>query len=594
LLTTIRQALYLLGREQRWRWALLVALALGTSLLEVVAAGLVYVLLVLVSNPTGAVDLPLLGDVRRFAGGADERTLLLSLVSLMAAFFLVRAVAIVAAEYIMSRVANVAGARLSTRLVKGYLSLPYAFHLTRNSSELVRNGHQAVMEVVISVFSPLVRIAAEVVLVLGILILLVLVSPLGTALAMLVVGAAAMVLMVVVQPRLKRLGRTAHLMQKETLQSLQQSLHGVRDIKILGREAFFSESYARSRRRLARTAYIRGAANQLPHVVIETSLVGFILLFFGITVARSAEGLEALSVLGLFAYAGLRLQPSLQRIIMGLNTIKFSTAPTADLYRDLQLTEEQTARSQESERLPFERDLVLEGVSFRYEGTDRDALTDVTLRLERGEQIGICGPTGGGKSTFIDVVAGLLAPTAGRVLVDGRDIARDPRAWQRNLGVVPQMVFLIDDTLRRNIALGIEDSQIDAAALQAAVTLAQLDRFVESLPDGLETKIGERGVRVSGGQRQRIAIARALYGRPQVLIFDEGTSALDNATEHELMLSLEKLRSRHTILLVAHRLSTVRDSDRVILIDDGRVAGVDTFDGLRLRNDLFRDMAGMA
>jgi ABC-type multidrug transport system fused ATPase/permease subunit len=211
--------------------------------------------------------------------------------------------------------------------------------------------------------------------------------------------------------------------------------------------------------------------------------------------------------------------------------------------------------------------------------------------IRRGEQIGICGPSGGGKTTLVDIISGLLAPSAGRVLVDGHDIASSTRGWQRNLGMVPQTVFLIDDTFTRNIALGIADEDIDEAALHDAVHLAQLDDFIASLDLGLETVVGERGVRISGGERQRIAIARALYNRPQVLIFDEGTSALDNMTERELMLSLKRLRGSHTILLVAHRLSTVRDSDRVVFVKDGRIGGIDTFEGLVKSNAAFREMA---
>ena len=191
----------------------------------------------------------------------------------------------------------------------------------------------------------------------------------------------------------------------------------------------------------------------------------------------------------------------------------------------------------------------------------------------------------------MDLIAGLLSPTAGRVTVDGQDIATNTRGWQRNLGMVPQMVFLADDALRRNVAFGVADADVDASALREAIRLAQLDGFIESLPEGLDTVVGERGVRISGGERQRIAIARALYNRPQVLIFDEGTSALDNATEQELMNSLRQFRGTHTILLVAHRLSTVRDADRVIFVEDGRVAGVDTFEGLRRSNDSFRRMS---
>jgi ATP-binding cassette subfamily C protein len=327
-------------------------------------------------------------------------------------------------------------------------------------------------------------------------------------------------------------------------------------------------------------------------LVIETSLILFILVFFAVTVARGGTQ-SALATLGLFGYAGLRLQPSLQKIVAAFNSLKFATAPTADVHRDLRIIERNATLASSAPPFPFEREIVLEKVSFAYEGTGSDALASVNLSIRRAEQIGICGPTGGGKTTLVDLISGLLSPDKGRVLVDGTDIATNLRGWQRNLGVVSQMVFLADDTLRRNIALGIPDKEIDEPAVQEAVRLAQLSEFIEALPQGLETVVGERGVRISGGERQRIAIARALYYRPQVLIFDEGTSALDNATEQELMRALTSLRGTHTILLVAHRLSTVRDADRVIFVEGGRVAGIDTYDGLCACNESFREMAGV-
>ena len=580
-----------MGRESRRRWWLLLALAVAVSLMEVIAAAMIYMLLGLVANPSGEMNLPLIGDVRNLAGGLDERTLLLVLIGIMIAFFVIRAGVLIVAEYITSRVIHNAAARLSTKLVKGYLGLPFAYHLQHNSAELIRNSHQVALDLAGSTFGPLVRIGAEAVLVVGILVLLVLVSPLGTALAVVVVGGTTAILLFVVQPRLKRFGLTAHAMHKETLRSLQQCFDGVRDIKVLGRENAFSNIYGRSRRRLARMLYVRTAIYQLPPVAMETSLIGFILILFAVTVAGGSGGQDALATLGLFGYAGLRLQPSLRTITGGLNSLKFASAPTADVYRDLRLIEQQTVERQASEPFPFAREVRLKGVGFRYEGTECDALTDVDLVVNRGEHIGICGPTGGGKSTLVDIIVGLLAPSAGRVLVDGRDIASNTRGWQRNLGMVPQMVFLIDDTVTHNIALGVTDADIDESALKKAVHLAQLDEFVASLPKGFDTVVGERGVRVSGGERQRIAIARALYNRPGVLVLDEGTSALDNMTEHELMLSLNKLRGAHTILLVAHRLSTVRDCDRVIFVENGRVAGIDTFEGLKDSNPSFREMA---
>lgn len=592
MFTTIRQAIYLMGHKQRRRWVALFLLALFTSVLEIIAAALVYSLLGLVASPGGAIKLPIVGDLHSL-GGANDRTFLLTLIGVMIGFFVIRAAVSMGAEYVQGRMTNNAAARLSMELTRGYLRLPYAFHLRHNSSSLIRNAHQVPLEVVSNVFNPLIRLMAEVILAIGLLALLVAVSPIGTLLAIGVVGGSTAILMLFVQPRVKRYGRTAHAMHKDTLNALQQSFQGVRDIKILGREKYFSGAYGNSRRQLARMMYTYQVLMQAPRVVIENSLVLFILIFFAITVARGGEQ-SALATLGLFAYAGMRLQPSLQKIVAAFNSLKFATAPTADIHRDLKTIEEYAVSLNETEPLPFAHDVSLTGVSFAYDGSDSPALKSLDLQIRRGEQIGICGSTGGGKSTLVDLISGLLTPTSGQVTVDGVDIATNVRGWQKNLGVVSQMVFLTDDTLRRNIALGIPDKDIDEAAIQEAVRLAQLESFLDGQPEGLDTVVGERGVRLSGGERQRIAIARALYYRPEVLIFDEGTSALDNATEQELMRALKSLRGNHTILLVAHRLTTVRDADRVLFLEKGLITGIDTYDGLCATNETFRQMAGAA
>lgn len=594
MITTIRQALHLIGREYRSRWIIVLLLAIVTSLVEIVAAALVYVLIAIVANPSGTVVLPIIGNIRTLFGGIDQSTLLLYLVWMMIVFFLIRAFIAMGCEYVMARVVMNAAARLSVKLTRGYLELPYSFHLQRNSSELIRNAHEAVLDIVNTVFSPLIRLTAEVVVCLGILALLVVISPLGTGLAVVVVGGPTVVLTLIVQPRLRRYGGTAHALHKDTLGCLQQSLQGVRDIKVLGREEYFAGAYGRSMRRLARMLYINTTLYQLPRLVIETSLVWFILIYFGIAVTRGSGNASALSILGLFGYAGLRLQPSLQKIAAGFNSIKFSTVRTEDIYRDLLRVEESSRKSDLRGSFPFRDQIALKHVHFAYEGADREALVDADLVIKRGEQIGICGPTGGGKSTMVDIIVGLLYPLKGKVEVDGRDIAEDIGGWQKTLGVVPQSVFLIDDTLRKNIAFGIEDTEIDEAAVREAVELAQLDGYIAALPEGLDTVVGERGVRISGGERQRIAIARALYSRPEVLIFDEGTSALDNTTEQELVRALRRLRGTHTILLVAHRLSTVCDADKVVFIKDGKIAGIDTFQNLREKNETFRQMAAMS
>jgi ATP-binding cassette, subfamily B, bacterial PglK len=592
VLTTLQQTYDLLGRERPSRWVLLILMAIVVSGVEMLGALLVYTLLALVVDPLGTMELPLIGDLRQHFAGVEETTLLLGVVAVMGTFFLLRGIVKVGATYVAARVAYNAGARLSNRLVEGYLRWPYAAHLRRHSSQLIRNGHQAVLEITGQVVFPVIGIFSETVLLIGMLLVLAFIAPGATALAVIVIGGAAFVLLLLVQPRLKHIGHISHEESQSTLGILQQSLHGVRDIKALGRERYFAHAYGARRLRMARAHYLNATAWQLPNIVIETSLLGFILLFFTVAVIQGDRAQETLSVLGLFAYAGLRLQPSLRSIVAGLNSLKYASAPIADLHADLLATQATRDQIDSFPPLPFTRDLALTDVSFRYEGTDRDALSHISIRIRPGEHIGICGPTGGGKTTLVDLVTGLLHPTSGYVTVDGRDLSDHSRAWHRTVGIVPQMVFLIDDTLRRNIALGVPDKEIDEDALHDAVQLAQLEEFIAALPEGLDTYVGERGVRVSGGQRQRIAIARALYRRPAVLVFDEGTSALDNTTEAQLMQAINRLRGDHTIILVAHRLTTVGDCDRIIFLESGRISGLGSYDDLMRDNLPFRILAG--
>lgn len=594
-MNTAVEAFRLLGRERRGRWAALVAVAVVSSGVEIIGAALVYVLLGLVADPSGAVDLPVVGDVRALVG-VDGDGLLLGLAAAMAVFFLVRAVIHIGEIYLQQRVGHTAGAHLSARLAEGYLRMPYAFHLERTSADLIRNSHQAIRELVVSVYIPMIRVVAESIMVVGMLALLVVLAPAATGLAVLVVGSAALLLLRVIQPRLKRYGRRAHALDKETLGLLQQSLHGVRDIKVLAKERYFGRRYAGARLGWARMTYLRSAAADLPKTVMELALLGFILIVFAGAVATGSTGQETLSVLGLFAYAGLRLQPSLQRIISGLNNLKYASAPIADLSRDLTLMEAaETSSPPEHTSLPLslERSWRAEGVSFRYGGAHRESLTDVDLTIAPGQVVGICGPTGSGKTTLVDILVGLLTPTAGKVTVDDRDLRDDVRGWQRNLGIVSQMVFLIEGTLRENIALGVAAEDVAEDALREAIDLAQLSSHIAELPDGVDTVVGERGVRLSGGQRQRVAIARALYRRPQVLVFDEGTSALDNATERELMSALSRLRGDHTIVLIAHRLSTVREADVIVFLEGGAITGAGRYDDLIASHAAFRALAAI-
>lgn len=595
----IRQSYALFVQHDRWRWVLLIGLAVIVAGLEAIGASLIYMLVGLLGESDSGVELPLIGDVSDFIPDVTDQEMLLGTAIAIGLFFVLRGALQVIQTYQQQTVAHNAGARLSAQLVQGYLKMPYAYHLRHESSEFLRNAVSSVQQAVIAVVLPAARFVAEIVLVLGLALVLFTAAPIASLIVFAVLGPATYGILRIVKSRVKRYGRAAVDSAQETLRILQQGLHGIRDVRLLGREQFFIARFRRQRRKDARARALQATFDKMTSVTVELLLVLFIVGFLVVTVTAVGAAAESLPVLGLFAYVGLRLKPSVQKIIAAANSLRFATPALSDLHHDF---EEAATRpiiddgpSSKRPRTPIPtltESIRLVDVAFRYEEAEHSALDQVTLEIRAGESIGICGPTGGGKSTLVDIVVGLLEPTSGRVLVDGVDIHDDIRNWYNQLGLVSQNIYLFDDTLRRNIALGVSRQEIDESALWDAVEMAQLNDLVTNLPNGLDTRVGEHGALLSGGQRQRVAIARALYRDPSVLVLDEGTSALDNQTEREVMQSLQGLRLTKTLIIVAHRLSTIEKCDRVMFVDQGRVAGVGSYDELYVENAAFRLMAG--
>jgi ABC-type multidrug transport system fused ATPase/permease subunit len=312
------------------------------------------------------------------------------------------------------------------------------------------------------------------------------------------------------------------------------------------------------------------------------TIVGLCLLVVSMVV-RDRPLSDIVPILGLFAAAAFRVMPSINRLLMATQTLNFNRSIIASVYRDFLLDSPEVNGAQRVE--PFAKQLELKDVSFKYPTAATPSLQNVSLVVRRGEAVGFVGPSGAGKSTLVDVILGLFAPTSGVVSVDGSDVQQNLRNWQNQIGYVPQAIYLTDDTLRRNVAFGLNDENIDDDLVREAIHLAQLQEFVANLPDGIQTVVGERGVRLSGGQRQRIGIARALYHKPSVLVLDEATSSLDTPTEHGVMEAVQALQGSKTVIIVAHRLSTVEYCDRLYRIEDSRITEEGTFAEVVQRSD---------
>lgn len=589
---TARAFLDLVEPGERAAWGFLLVIALFAAIVEMFGAALVFAIAGMFATDVDPSALPVVGGVVEQLGGGNDTKGILIVAVFAAAFYAFRGAVVLGSTYYQARVANETGRRLSVRLFRGYLSMPYPFFLRRNSAELIRTTLNSVRLVVANFLKPSLKLLSDSLVSAGFLTVLVLAAPWATALAFVVLVPTVYVMLRWVRPKLQRSGQRTEVENASSLRTLQHSLHGIREIKVTQTNEHFAAVFDRSRARLARIEYRRALLTNAPRIVVETLVVLFILGLLVATSIGPLAGAESFAVLGLFAYAALRMMPIVNRTTTNINRIRFGHAAVETVRHDLRLVE--AGASVASQNLvPYRLSSTIEfrGVEFTYENAARPALQNVNLIINQGERLGIVGQTGSGKSTMLDILLGLLSPTSGEVLVDGQSIETLSPGWLTSIGMVPQSVFLIDDTIRRNIAFGVSDRTIDDGRIDEALKLAQLAAFVDTLPDGAETIVGEHGVRLSGGQRQRIVIARALYSDPSVLILDEGTSALDRATESELMDALETASSDRTVIIVAHRLSTVQQADRIVFLDDGRIADIGQFDELLARNADFRELA---
>ena len=468
---------------------------------------------------------------------------------------------------------------LSSRLFRGYLLQPWSFHLQRNSAQLILNVTNEVNIFSSTTMQSAMLLLTEGFVLIGVVTLLLAVEPFGALVVIGVLGAAAFVFQRSVRAYILSLGQARQYHDGMRIQHLQQGLGGAKDVKILGREQEFLTQYNVHNQKNAYVGRRQKTLMDLPRLWLELLAVAGLVALVMVLLARGVLPTALLPTLGLFAAAAFRIIPSANRMLGALQNLRF-TLPIIDvLHQEIDLLHN-TDLLVPKDILSFNKALSLENVAYLYQNADQYALMNVSFSITPGKSIGFIGTSGAGKSTLVDVMLGLLPPTSGRVLVDNVDIQTNLRGWQDQIGYVPQTIFLTDDTLRRNIAFGLSDDKIDEVALKRSIKAAQLEEFVDSLSEGVNTLVGERGVRLSGGQRQRIGIARALYHDPAVLVLDEATSALDMATEKSVMEAINALHGDKTLLIIAHRLSTVANCDWIYKMEKGQIVDAGPFDKL--------------
>ena len=588
LIRTFREVESLVHAGRRG-WTGLVLLGVLAGVFEAAGALLILLLLQLVASSSRTVDIPLLGELSLTPGRLAVFCVLAGL------FFALRLALLAVQAYVQHRFASLAGARVASELLQRYLAMPLAVHLRRNSAELIRNMNESTDVIARTVLVSQLMLVSDLLVVLSLTAPLVVLAPEATLGAALFLGLIVAGILALTQKRVSHFGAEHQGMKREMLQSLQQTMRSLKEIKVLQGESTYVEEYDRRRARYARASYLYATASALPRLAIETVFALAVIAFVGIVGGRDQPVAETFPLLGLLGYTAIRLMPAANRIVSYLNNIKWGENALQSVLVDLAPPAAGASPTGGGRTVPDDwRRVRMEAVDYAYPEAGGNALRGIDLTIERGEWIGVVGATGAGKTTLIDVLLGLLSPTAGRVTVDDVDIAEALPSWFRQLAYVPQAVYLLDDSIRRNVAVGVPDEQIDDAKVAAALDGAALRALVDRLPDGVDTAVGELGGRLSGGERQRISIARALYRDARVIILDEGTSALDNATEASIMEMLGGLRGDRTLILVAHRLSTVRHCDRVLVLEGGTIGSIGTYDELCAVHPLFRGMPSAA
>jgi ATP-binding cassette subfamily C protein len=587
----VRNLLQLFSRRERIRLLGISVLLLIASLLEVIGIGVILPLIKIIADPELLLRNQYSGPFLRDRGLTNPQTLILIASLGTLCLFILKGVYLALSLRISFGFIYHKMLSLSRQLLSAYLHTSYLFHLQHNTAQLIRNTIVEA-EQVAGILKFCIVLPTELLVILGLVVVLFVAHPLAALGGTVLLGAVGWGLSTLTRRRLARLGRTRSEQYARMIQCVNQSLGGLKEIKVLGKESFFLGAFEESGLKYNEALRKSTLLAQYPRLVIETAAAAALVLFVVMLIALGGDIQNLLPTLALFGLAMVRLVPSASRMMNAVNTIRFYAPAVGNVLNSLEETRklDVDTPAADPEPIHLKRSLQLDHLSYAYPGSGVPALDDITLEILKGQKVAFVGSSGAGKTTLVNLILGLLQPTSGEILEDGRNVQNHLPSWQRQIGYIPQDIFLIDDTVRRNVAFGLPDVQIDDAAVWRALEAAQLANFVRELDAGLDSQVGERGVRISAGQRQRIGIARALYHDPNVLLLDEATSALDNETERLFIAAIDSLARRKTVLIIAHRLSTVQNCDMIYLMQRGRVIGSGAYDELLATQPTFAQL----
>ena len=581
---------YIFDKKQKLQSVLLcIGLFVG-ALLELVGVSFITQLVTLISNPEKIHSNEIMQYCYDFFNMTSDRQFFLFVVIALIFVYLIKNLYLLWINYVQYTFVFNNQLRLSGRLIDCYLKKPYTYHLDNNSAEMVRNvmlDSERFFQMLLSVFLTLSEILVSALL----CVFLLIVDPVITISVVAILAVFTGLYLILFKGKAKKYGKTNQIYDGKMHQSINQALGAVKDIKILHREKYFADSFLAYGKKKMTAVRNNNVLGQFPKYLIETVCIGTVLLVLVFKIYKGEDLNTMIPQLAAFAIAAFKLLPSVSKINNYANLIVF-LKPSVDLiYRDIKDTEDMVNYeiadesgniieinddgSQNKDTCYVADKISINNIVYRYPHTDRDVLNGISFEIPLGKSIGFIGESSSGNSTLADVILGILTPTSGTVMYGNMDVHKHPLKWSKKLAYIPQSIFLCDDTIRNNVAFGIDEDKIDDEKVWKALREAQLEQFVKSQPDGLDSMVGERGVRISGGQRQRIGIARALYDNPEILVLDEATSALDTGTESAVMEAIDKLSGTMTLIIIAHRLTTIKNCDYVYKVENGNIYSVD-------------------
>jgi len=567
-------------------WVLVVALV------DVIGIASIMPFIAVLSNPGLVQNNEYLAGLYEFSGYQSSYDFLFLLGTIVFLLLLISLSLKALTVYVQTRFTLRLEYSLGRRLLSGYLNQPYEWFLNQNSSELGKSILTEVSNVISNAFAPMMAVITQTIIAITILILLLLVDPFLALVVFITLTASYFLIFKTLKKLLKGLGQTRFDANHQKFSVINELFGGIKDVKLGGLEDFYLEKFARPALIYSKSNAVFHVLYALPRFALEAVAFGGMLLMILYMMAMSDDFEAVLPKIALYAIAGYRLMPALQQIYEGFSKQKFSTPAVKKLHDDLTKLK-RTTKYSEGNPVSFSKSIELKNVVFKYPKSKKRTIDNINLIIPAYKTIGFVGPTGSGKSTIVDTILGLLSPHEGEVRVDNKALdVSNYREWQKNIGYIPQHIYLSDGTIEANIAFNEQKNRTDKAAVISAAKIASLHEFVsKDLPEGYDTLVGERGVRLSGGQRQRIGIARALYHIPKLLVLDEATSALDNITEQAVMDAVANINHEITIVIIAHRLSTLKKCDKIYFIENGKIKSEGTYAELLKLDNVFRSMA---